>query len=72
MANKKPIGPVKENALHEKMGVKKGKPLPSEKVNKIAHADVGDKVGNKKVTALEKKEAVFAENAKKWNHSKKK
>ena len=50
----------KENKglLHKKMGVKKGKPISTEALEKK----------KKGATGKLKKEIVFAENARKWNH----
>ena len=45
--------------LHKKLGVPQGKPMPAAKVAKAV----------KSSNPTLKKEAVFAENAKKWNHS---
>lgn len=44
--------------LREQLGAAKGKPIPAKKLAKAAHSD----------NPVEKKRAVFAENAKKWNH----
>lgn len=49
---------LKKGALHKDLGVPEGKPIPAGKLEKAAHSS----------DPLEKKRAVFAENAKKWNH----
>ena len=53
------IKPSHKGLLHKKLGVAQGAPLPSGKVAKAA----------KSASPTLKKEAVFAENAKKWNHT---
>ena len=49
-----------EGALHKQLDVKQGEPIPEVKLLRAM------KMG----TPLEKKRAVFANNAKGWNHSK--
>jgi hypothetical protein len=70
----KPIGPIKKGTLHTAMGIKQSKPIPSGELDTIANAKIGNtvNVGKKKmkVTTTVKKKAVFAQNAKKFNHSK--
>jgi hypothetical protein len=67
---------LKEGALHEQMGVKKGEKLPKSAVNKLASAKPGTKVkvGDKTVTASEKtkKRANFAKVAATWKKGSKK
>lgn len=55
------IKPSRKGLLHKKMGVGEGKPIS------------GKALATEKKTAgpVEKKEIVFAENARKWHHSKK-
>ena len=48
--------------LHKDLGVASGAPIPEKKLAKAAHSD----------SAAVRKRAVFAENAKHWNHSGKK
>jgi hypothetical protein len=45
-------------ALHKELGVPKGEKIPTKKLAKAANSD----------NPVERKRAVFAENAKKWNH----
>ena len=52
------IKPSHKGLLHKKLGVPQGSPMPAGKVAKAA----------KSSNPTLKKEAVFAENAKKWNH----
>lgn len=52
------IKPSHKGLLHKKLGVPAGAPMPAGKVAKAA----------KSSNPTLKKEAVFAENAKKWNH----
>ncbi len=59
MANK--IGPIKKGAMHKDLGKKPGAP--------ITQADIAKEKAKGGVQA---KRAVFAENARKWNHGGKK
>ena len=53
------IKPAHKGLLHKKLGVKQGEPISEAKIEK-AEASSSPKL---------RKEAVFAENAKHWNHS---
>jgi len=53
---------LKKGALHKALGVPESKKIPKEKLEKAKHSK----------SALMRKRATFAENAKKWNHSGKK
>ena len=56
------INPAHRGMLHEAMGIAKDKKIPGHKLKKLVmRAKIGKDV------KLER-EAVFAENAKKWNH----
>lgn len=44
--------------LHKELGVSSGSKIPASKLSKAAHSS----------NPAERKRAVFAENAKKWNH----
>jgi hypothetical protein len=50
---------LKKGALHKALGVKQGKPISAYKLAQAKHSK----------SALMRKRATFAENAKKWNHS---
>lgn len=52
------IKPSHKGLLHKNLGVAKDKPIPAAKLSKAA---------NSRNPAV-KKRAVFAQNAKKWNH----
>lgn len=52
------IKPSHKGLLHKDLGVKSGEPIPASKLEKAAHSS----------DPAERKRAVFAENAKKWNH----
>ena len=52
------IDPAHKGRLHSKLGVAEGKPIPAKKLAKAEHS----------ANPALKKEAVFAENAKKWKH----
>jgi hypothetical protein len=56
------IKPSHEGRLHKNLGVAKGKPIPAGKLEKATHSK----------SEATKKQAVFAENAKHWNHGGKK
>lgn len=52
---------LKKGALHKEMGIKEGEPISTKKLEKE----------DKNASPKEKKRITFAENARKWNHSKK-
>lgn len=52
------INPSHKGLLHKDLGVKQGAPIPEKKLEKGLHSN----------DPAEKKRAVFAENAKHWNH----
>ena len=52
------IKPSHKGLLHKKLGVPAGQPIPESKLEEAAHSS----------NVKERKEAIFAENAKKWNH----
>ncbi len=52
------IKPSHKGLLHKDLGVKPGKKIPTDKLKKA----------EKSSNPAERKRAVFAENAKKWNH----
>lgn len=52
------IKPSHKGKLHEALGVPAGKPVPAGKIEKATHSS----------NPTLKKEAVFAKNARKWNH----
>ncbi len=52
------IKPSHKGLLHKNLGVKQGEPIPAGKLAKAANSS----------SAAVRKRAVFAENAKKWNH----
>lgn len=54
------IDPAHKGLLHKELGVAADKKIPAKKLAKAA----------KSSNPVEKKRAVFAENAKKWNHPK--
>lgn len=56
------INPAHKGMLHEAMGIAKSKSIPGDKLKKVAVK--AKKSGNVKL----EREAVFAENAKKWKH----
>lgn len=56
------INPANKGKLHEELGVAPGKKIPAKKLAKAVNSS----------NPAEKKRAVFAENAKKWNHKGKK
>lgn len=51
---------LKKGALHKTLGVKSGEKIPDSMLQKALHSK----------SPLTRKRAQFAENAKKWNHSK--
>lgn len=51
------IKPSHKGLLHKELGVKAGSPIPAKKLEKAADSK----------SPAERKRAVFAENAKKWN-----
>lgn len=53
------IKPSHKGLLHADLGVKQGAPIPAKKLEKAEHSE----------SAAVRKRAVFAENAKHWNHS---
>lgn len=53
------INPAHKGLLHKNLGVPSGKPIPAKKLAKAADSS----------NPAVKKRAVFAENAKKWNHT---
>lgn len=55
------IKPSRKGLLHEKLGVPQGSPIPAKKIAKAK---------NSSSPAL-RKEATFAQNARKWNPAKK-
>ena len=54
------IKPSHRGLLHKELGVKKGQPIST---SKLERAEKG-------ASKAEKKRIVFAENARKWNHNK--
>jgi hypothetical protein len=54
------IKPSHEGKLHKELGVKKDEKIPEAKLE----------AAKEEASPAEKKRIVFAENAKKWNHSK--
>lgn len=52
------IKPSHKGLLHKNLGVAKGKKIPASKLAKAANSE----------SAAVRKRAVFAENAKHWNH----
>ena len=60
--NQKPIviKPANKGKLHEELGVPQGKKIPTAKME----------AAKAKASPAEKKQIVFAENAKKWNKKK--
>lgn len=52
------IKPSHKGLLHKELGVAQGSPIPAKKLAKAANSG----------SAAERKRAVFAENANKWNH----
>lgn len=58
---RKPIGKVKQGALRKSLGLSTKEDMPEK-----------DKVIRKGDSKLTKKRKVFAQNAKRWNHGKKK
>lgn len=54
------IKPSHAGLLHKDLGVAQDKPIPEKKLEKGLHSS----------DPAEKKRAVFAENAKHWNHKK--
>ena len=52
------IKPSHKGLLHKELGVKPGKPIPAKSLAKAADSN----------SPAERKRAVFAENAKHWNH----
>ena len=56
------IKPSHKGLLHKNLGVAQGSPIPAGKLAKAANSN----------SAAVRKRAVFAENAKHWNHSGKK
>jgi len=60
MADPIHIKPKNKGLLHKKLGVKPGQKIPESKLSKALLSS----------SPAERKEAVFAANAKKWNHSK--
>lgn len=52
------IKAANKGLLHKELGVAKGSPIPAKKLAKAADSS----------NPAERKRAVFAENAKKWNH----
>lgn len=52
------IKPSHKGLLHADLGVKQGSPIPAKKLEKAENSG----------SAAERKRAVFAENAKHWNH----
>lgn len=52
------IKPSHKGLLHKKLGVSAGAPIPAGKLAKARHSSI----------PAERKEAVFAENAKHWDH----
>ena len=54
------INPNHKGLLHRDLKVKQGEPIPEKKLEKGLHSS----------DPAEKKRAVFAENAKHWNHGK--
>ena len=53
------IKPSHKGLLHKELGVASGSPIPAKKLAKAAASS----------NPAERKRAVFAENAKHWNHS---
>ena len=54
------IKPSHKGLLHKDLGIKKDSPIPEKKLEKAKHSS----------DAAVRKRAVFAENAKHWNHKK--
>jgi hypothetical protein len=63
---------IKEGTLHSALGYKQGQDIPPSSIDKVANAEIGNIVDvngkKKKITPALKKKAVFAKNARKFNH----